>query len=439
MTPLGALFTVTAAVMLICVPRRWAPIPLLAAACYMTVAQLIMIGPFHFASLRIVLAVGVIRVLLRSERPAGGLTGLDWLIVAWAAWALCASGFHQDPRAALITTLGRVYDSLGVYFLIRCFCQSEEDVVLLVKIVVILLMPLALEMLNEQLTHRNLFSVFGGVPELPIIRGGRLRSQGPFLHAILAGTVGAVCIPMLAGIWRRHPWISKAGLLTCLVIIVTSASSGPLLTFAIGVFGLILWRWRHQTRNIRIAAVTGYLMLDLYMRDPAYYILAKIDLTGSSTGWHRARLIQSAFEHLSEWWLVGTDYTRHWMPTYLPVSPNHCDITNHYLVMGVMGGFPLMMIFVLIVWWGFRYVSEALRLREEESFENRFLIWTQGATLFAHAVTFISVAYFDQTIIFFHTTLAIIVSLWTVTRSNASVSRLPDRVTGKRLKSYFTE
>jgi len=31
----------------------------------------------------------------------------------------------------------------------------------------------------------------------------------------------------------------------------------------------------------------------------------KIDLTGSSTGWHRAELIDSALRHFNEWWLVG--------------------------------------------------------------------------------------------------------------------------------------
>ena len=35
------------------------------------------------------------------------------------------------------------------------------------------------------------------IEETPEIRDGRLRSQGPFAHAILAGSVGAVCAPLI--------------------------------------------------------------------------------------------------------------------------------------------------------------------------------------------------------------------------------------------------
>lgn len=390
-------------------PRRWAPFPLLMGACYMTFGQVIEVGPFHFTVIRILVAVGVIRVLLRHERPVGGLCRIDWMMIVWASWALFSSVFHLMPQYALINRLGLVYNALGIYLLIRCFCQNREDVEGLIKMTAVLLVPVALEMLNEQLTQHNHFAVFGNVPEIPELRNERFRSQGPFAHAILAGTIGAVCAPLMIGIWRKHLCIAMIGPLACLLMVVTSASSGPIMSLLVGIFAIILWRCRHMTRQMRIAAVLGYILLDLVMKAPAYYLIARIDLAGGSTGWHRARLLESAMEHISEWWWAGTDFTRHWMPTGVPWNTDHTDITNYYLEMGVTGGLPLMLLLIAVLTAAFTSVGQTVRCTPDQPL-YRFMVWTLGASLFSHAATFISVSYSDQSVIFLYLTLASIAS-----------------------------
>lgn len=346
------------------------------------------------------------------------MTGLDWVMIVWALWALLNSAFHGQPKEAFINRLGVVYNTLGIYFLLRSFCQNIEDVIGLVKLTAIVLVPVALAMVSEQLTHQNPFAAFGAVPEETVLRHERFRSQGPFRHPILAGTVGAVCAPLMIGIWQIHPMIARVGLAACLMMVISSASSGPLMSLIFSIFALIAWRWRHSTRQIRTIAILSYLLLDLVMQAPAYYLIARIDLTGGSTGWHRARLIQSAIEHLGEWVWAGTDYTRHWMPTGVSWSPDHADITNHYLQMGVVGGLPLMVLFILTLWMGFRYVGKTLVARTEAPFQDQFLVWALGASLFAHAATCISVSYFDQSFLFLYLTLATIVSTYVTERPN---------------------
>jgi hypothetical protein len=142
-----------------------------------------------------------------------------------------------------------------------------------------------------------------------------------------------------------------------------------------------------------------------------WYILARIDLTGSSTGWHRAALIDSAFKHLDEWWLGGTDYTRHWMPTGVEWSGDHTDITNYYLKLGVLGGLPLMLLFMGVLASGFTSISRAFRSNEALTADKQFLLWTLGAVLFGHAATMVSVSYFDQSIVFLYLILASIGSM----------------------------
>lgn len=411
MNALAILFALTVAGALLAVPRRWALLPLLIGSCYMTLGQGIQIGPFSFTVIRLLVAAGVIRVLVRGERPLGGLNGMDRLLLVWAGWAAVSSLFHEPPVDTLINRLGMVYNTLGLYFLVRCFIHSLEELVGLVKLLAILLVPVALEMLSEQFTGRNLFAeLFGGQLE-PSLRNDRLRSQGPFRHAIIAGTVGAVCAPLMIGIWRRHPLSAKIGLAACLLMVLSSASSGPVMSFLFSIFALVLWRWRHLTRQMRIAAVAGYLLLDLIMQAPAYFLIARIDITGSSTGWHRARLIESAFQRFHEWWLIGTDYTRHWMPSGVPWSPNHTDITNQYLRMGVDGGLLLMVLFIALMVAAFRYVGHALRNHQAAPVEDQFLIWALGASLFAHAATCMSVTYFDQSFVFLYSAIAMASSL----------------------------
>jgi hypothetical protein len=194
-----------------------------------------------------------------------------------------------------------------------------------------------------------------------------------------------------------------------------------------------LWmlRYRQNMRLVRWLAVFGYFSLDLVMKAPAYYLLGRIDITGGSTGYHRAALIESSINHLHEWWLAGTDFTRHWMPSGVSWSPDHADITNHYLHLGVIGGLPLMLLFIAVLAKGFSFVGQTLRQSAALPAESRFMIWALGASLFAHTATFISVSYFDQSFVFIYLTLAAISSVWSGTVRVPGYNTKEQQVTGQ--------
>lgn len=404
-------FVALNAIALLLLPRRLAPLPLLVGACYMTLGQGIEVGPFSFTVIRMLIAAGAVRVVLRGERLEKGMNGLDWLIILWAMWALMSSVFHKDPSEALIFRLGLTYNICGIYFLIRIFCKTMVDILSLLRITAILLVPLAIFMFFEKMTGRNPFSVFGGVEEFSMIRDGIIRAGGPFAHPILAGTVGAVCLPLMIGLWQQHQKIALTGILACLIIILSSASSGPILSVVAGILALFMWPFRQRMRLIRCLAVFGYIGLELVMKAPAYYLIARIKPIGGSAGWHRAHLIETALENINEWWLAGTDYTRHWMPTGVSWSDEHADITNYYIKMGVWGGLPLMLLFIFILIKGFSFVGQTLKEAGEWPTKHKFTIWSLGAALFAHVATCIAVAYFDQSFLFLYLTLAAIGSI----------------------------
>jgi hypothetical protein len=405
-------FTSVAGFFLLRLPRQWAALPLLVGATYMTLGPSLDVGPFHFTVIRILIAVGFLRVLVKGERLPGNWSALDSLVVAWAIWVVCSSGFHENFGEALVFRLGLAYNALGLYFLLRVFIHSEEEVLGLCRVVILALIPIALEMVNEALTGKNLFSFLGGVPELSEIRGGHIRAQGPFAHSILAGTVGAVCMPMATLFWKENRKLALAGLAATGAMVLCSRSSGPIMTTLVAWCAIAFWRFRSHLRLVRWSAIFGIVALSLVMKAPVYYLIDRIDFTGNSASWHRAYLIESALNHLDEWWLGGTDYTRNWTAN-TGMSENDTDITNNYIRMGVTGGLPLVLIFVSAIIVAFRRVGGALRSGEGGPRQRQFLIWTLGCILFAHVATMISVSYYDQSIFFLYLVLAAIGSLAT--------------------------
>lgn len=410
MNAAGSIFLFVNALALLLLPRRWAALPLLVGACYMTLAQELTFGPFNFPVLRLLIAAGILRALLRGERVPGPYNSLDGLLLCWAAWALISSVFHEDPTAAVVNRMGIVYYACGLYFLLRMFCSEPQDAVRLAIFTAVLFVPLALAMLSERATGLNHFAFLGGVAEMSELRGGEVRAQGPFAHPILAGSVGATALPLMAVIWHRRRWLALTGVTACLTIVMTSASSGPLLSAGLAAGALAMWPWHRRMRQLRWVAVGVYLMLELVMKAPAYFLLARVDLTGSSTSWHRAELIDSAIRHLPDWWLFGTDYTRHWISYGVGWSDQHTDITNYYINMGVWGGLPLMFLFIGVLAMGFARVGRQLASPQGNHKMPPFAVWALGCTLFAHAGTFMSIAYFDQSVVFLYLTLAAIVA-----------------------------
>lgn len=430
MSVISFLFVVAAAIALLTVSRSWASLPLLAAAMYIPVGQEIEIIVFHFSVIRLLVVVGFLRVLMKGERPAGGMQPLDRAMYCWGVGLLVSGVFHTDPGSAIVLRLGMAYECAGLYFLFRVFIHSFEDFQRVLRIICVLMVPVAVVMLVEMVKGHNFFAdIFGGPTDVDF-RNGKYRARGPFVHAILAGTIGAACFPMATLLWRKERKLALAGTAAALGIVFASKSSGPMMTTITILGALLCWKHRDLLPMVRWAAALVIVALHFIMTDPVWFLMARIDITGGSTGWHRAQLISSAVEHLKEWWLIGTDYTRHWMPTGIYANTNHTDITNHYLTMGVIGGLPLMLLFIWVLTAAFSAVGQALRAWHPQATEMRYAMWTLGAIMFGHATTFMSISYFGQALAFLYLQLACIGSLRTFQPVMTAVSarRTPDLV-----------
>ncbi|MCK9620172.1 MAG: hypothetical protein M0R47_06500 [Methylobacter sp.] len=406
MNPIGMVFTLIASVFIVALPRRLAPIPLLLGALYITRDQILMVGPAHFTVVQILITVGMVRALVRGEFFASRMNSMDGFLMLWALWMFGSSAFHTS--GTWVFRAGILWTSLGSYFLFRAFIRNDEDIKHVYKVLCVLLVPVAILMILEKFAGKNYIAELGGVSLSPEFREGRFRAQGAFAHAILAGTVGAGCIPMALYFWKSNRKLSLLGFLGAGGVLFAATSSGPIMMLIFSIFGLLLWKTRAYLRTLRWLALVAVIILDMIMKAPVYFLMARIDISGGSTGYYRAQLIRSALEHLHEWWTVGTDYTRHWMATGQHANDQHADITNHFLAMGVSGGLLLICLFVTVLVVAFNMVGKALRENENKSVEHCYLIWTLGATLFGYVWVFFSISLFDQSVVFFFLILACI-------------------------------
>lgn len=403
--PVGLIFTILMGILLLALPRRYALLPIIALVCYMTMGMRIMIGPFNFTMLRILLPFGWLRLIIRGELKETKFNAIDKAILLWVLVSTIAYTLLWQNVDAFKYQLGTAYNCLGFYFLFRYLVRDLDDMIRALKIFSIVILPLAGAMILEKMTGRNPFALFGGVPEFTLVREGSLRCEGPFAHPILAGTFGATLFPMFVGLyWQKREWRwSLLAIAASLVIVVTSASSGPLLTAVFAILGLALWPLRNRMRTLRYSILGALVSLHLVMKAPVWFLLARIDIVQGSTGYHRAYLIDRAVANFWDWWLVGTRSTWKWAGK----DAHLFDITNAYILNGANGGLLTMILFIAIIALSFKAVGRSVRLRQESK-PYAQLTWGLGAALFAHAATFISVSYFDQNFVNWYLLLAMI-------------------------------
>lgn len=402
--PLFYLFAAFLAVLQLALPRRVAFMPLLGAVFFLGNVSL----AGDLTPVRLVLFVGLVRAACGGFLRWSTANPLDLWFLVFAGFALLSSFGHEANEyvpSPLFERLGLVCNIFGAYLYGRAYLHGPDLIRRLGTGLAAVVIPFGLMLMFEQLTGRNAFTGLGALAEEAGRRGERMRAFGPFSHPILAGTAAAAALPFLIAIWRSRPKLARAGLVAVVLAVVASASSGPIGTLLCGAGLMVFWRWRGLLGQAKVAGLAMLVFLHFAMSRPVWFLIAKADVVGGSTGWHRSALIDTAIKRLDEWWLAGTDETRHWIFSGVGWNPNHTDITNYYLLFGVLGGLPLMLAFIAILVSAIRRLERTVRdLREMED-GREFEAWCLWAALFAHTLSFLAVAYFDQSFALFFMTV----------------------------------
>jgi hypothetical protein len=172
-----------------------------------------------------------------------------------------------------------------------------------------------------------------------------------------------------------------------------------LLTLVASILGLLLWPLRRLLSGIRWAVLLTLITLHMVMKAPVWALIGRIDLTGSSSGYHRYTLVDQFIRRFSEWWLVGTPTTANW-------GWDMWDTINSYVNAGTNGGLITFLLFVGLLTVSFQELGNTRKAQPERARQ----CWVLGAMLFAQAVAFFGIEYFDQTQFVWYASLAIISS-----------------------------
>lgn len=371
-------------------PRKYAVVPLLLLFAVIPSAQRISVVGLDFSLIRLLIIGGLVRVTLRSEWTGFRLRAADYFVLGWAVIGVLTYAIQMGAVSAAITRGGYMIDAAGGYFLGRALIRDLPALKQVAVWTALIAIPAAVFFLVERATGRNLFSTFGGVPEFTRAREGKLRCQGPFSHPIMAGVFWASFLPLFAAIWFTNVWLRPlmiAGGVAATIIILNTASSTPLMAVILGGAGFCLYRVRTVTPYIRWSVLAMIPVLHIVMNNGVHHLLARINVVGGSTGWHRYHLMDKAMKNVHEWFLVGIPYTGHW-------GWGLQDVTNQYVLEAVRGGILTLGLFSAWLIATFVYLSRAIRT--VQSSEYRLMLWACGAVLFTHCLNFIAVSYFGQ-------------------------------------------
>jgi hypothetical protein len=382
-------------------------VPVLLTVLLVPLGQVFVIGGMHFTVMRIVIMFGLLRcVISKRSTFAGDFSGLDKAFVLWAlSYALAFTLLYMESQA-LINRLGFLVDAVGGYCLLRFIVRNTEDAQRVIKLLVLVAAIMALCMVNEQMTKKNIFGMLGGVSATPDIRAGVTRSQGVFQHSLLAGSFGATSLPLFVGLWRnrRFRTIAIVGILSATVMVVTASGSTPVVTLIAGIVGLGFWLVRRWMRAFRWAVIGTLVALHIVMKAPVWALISRLDLTGSSSSSHRYQLVDNFIKHFSDWWLIGTKAYDTW-------GIDMWDMSNQYVQYGSRGGLATFVCFIAIIGLSFALLGRARKRFYRKDKDKEWFLWCLGAALFAHTIAYFGISYFDQMEIVWYALLAMIAAV----------------------------
>jgi hypothetical protein len=417
---------------LICVlPRRKAIGPFLAAALLIPNDQVLMLGPAHFPMLRILVLFGFFRIFKERspKRPlfSGGLNRIDIALIAMQILVFANGMLLWQATGELIVQVGNLITVFGIYFLLRVLIRDQEDVVTMFKTLAYIAMFVAPVMAYEITSGHNPYAILGGARAqyyaTLVMRDGKYRAQGPFAHSILAGTFGAVMVPLFIALWwkaKKYRKLTILGGISSTVITLACNSSTPVLAYGAGVMAVCMWPIRKSMAAVRWGIVALLVVLHLTMKGPVWSLIEKIDISGGSSSWHRYMLIDMCIRHFADWWLVGIKDTSVW-------GWDMWDTANQYVSICEASGLVPFLLFMAMLIYGFKYLGRA-RLATKDKKEQMF-IWSISAALFANAVAFFGISYFDQTMVGWYGLLAAIGAVYAA-RPKKEVKRPVEAASG---------
>lgn len=380
-------------------PRRWALLAMMAGVFFLTQGHSFNLAGLSLFPIRLLEAAALARVVVRRELVWSQLHRLDWtLLFAYNYTALV--WIMRSPELAA-EQVAFALDPTFCYLALRGLMTKLEELRWLLVAFVPLLVAFTILVALERATGQTSFAMVGANWSL-YVREGIVRCSGPFRHASLLGSVAAAFLALYVSLWWRKQdrAVAALGAALCAALVLLSNSGGPVTSALAAAVGWVMWPVRNRMRLVRYAMLGVLVFLILFMKAPIWYLPFKISLIVGGGGYHRGALMESAWNDLSQWWLFGMDLRNsvNWIPYFHPLTGG-ADITNQFIVFAIYGGLAGLVLLVLVLSCAFSEIGrkmKLLRLFGDKPSSSEALLWGLGVALSVHAVSWLGIAYFDQ-------------------------------------------
>jgi hypothetical protein len=420
-----AVLLLIAIVLILALPRTKTIVAFLIAYLLIPIGEVIVIGSLHFTVLRILILAGLVRVAfskrLSGARFTGGFNPIDQAVALWAVSALVIYSLQWMEMQAFINRLGDLLDALGAYIVVRYFIPDGDTVRRAAKALAAMCLLNGAGMIIEQFFQINVFGLLGGVSPGIAMRDGHIRSSG-VMGCLYAGAFAGALIPVFFWLWTsgKSRLFAAAGILGATAMVITSNSSTSYMALAGGLIGLGFWPLRKAMRFVRWGLVAMLVGAHLVMKAPVWALIARIDLTGSSSGNHRYELVDNCIRHFWDWWLLGSRHFNDW-------GWGMWDLANQFVLVAVTGGLLTLIFYILIFQRSFAAIGTT-REQVDGDRSKEWAVWCFGAPLFASIVASFGINSVPQMLIGFFATLACIsISTFEARQAFAQIVDAPAR------------
>lgn len=394
LSPLVAIWLLIAILLIFSRPRAQVLTVFLLSCFSIPIGQVVVLAGLHFTVLRILILTVLARMAASRQSPgacrfAGGFNAIDRAVVLWTVSAVIVISLQWMEAAALINALGSFVDAFGGYLAVRFLIPDREALRRTVKVLALVCVVQGACMINEQITHLNVFGYLGGASLGVTVRDGKIRSEG-VIGCINGGALAGVWIPMFIWLWseRRSRVFASAGLAGALAMVITSNSSTSWMAVAGALVGLAFWPLRNSMRLVRWAFALTLVALHMVMHGPVWSLIARIDLTGSSSSYHRYYLLDNCIRHFDQWWFLGYRHYDDW-------GWSMWDLCNQFVAVAVTGGLLTLVFYILVFKRSFAAIGIA-RKQVQRDRSQEWLFWCLGSVLFAIVVAHFGINYMAQ-------------------------------------------
>ncbi len=376
------------------------------------------LGLFEASAPRLVALLLIGKALVGGKHRMVTSSRVDKIILVIWVWTILASIIADTSLSPhVIQMIGRGFDTVLIYFVVRFYMTSIEDLkglgrwLTIVAIVVGTLGVIEAVTTHSPYSGASAFRPWAGFgsSDAEQFRNGFLRAKGSTSIHIYFGMSIMLVTGMLWSInsgfrLRMGRWAILLGVLGTL----SSMSSVPWIACAL-MFVLGLYRIKPTLirPSIYLLITLGFLLELASNRH--FYNLIDYFVLDPHNAWYRSRLLEIAAAHLSEFWLVGvgSNWPIHW--GVLLDDRESIDVVNHFLIVALNGGLAAMFLYIATHYLALTDVSKFRKSGKE--MPMRIVAFNLACVLLALDFSSMTVSFFGPPLILSYVLLGLVVAI----------------------------